>query len=633
MNQQPSETKKDAKLPPDASDSSIVDSASSGPSGEQTSGSLPNLSHNDPLPPNHPHFDLKLKVGSYSSAGIKDKNDDTVATHTPEEPQLTSKGAVFLIADGVSTAEKGQQASRICGKDFVKEYYHTPELWSVKTSAHNTLIALNRKLYAKNREFTEPCRGYATTLSLVVVKSHSAHIFHVGDSRIYLLRDNKLELVTTDHSELNQNSMALTRAMGIDITLQVDYRKIALQEGDTFLFSTDGIHDFLSEEQLCLSLSSLASAEQGDFDHCCESMAGQALEAKSNDNLSCLIFQVTELAARNVDDLKQLVVAHPFPPPLSVGQKLDGYQVVKELHASSRSQVYLVRDELSGELLVMKTPSVNFDDDQSYIDRFCLEEWVGRRISSDHVVRFIPPKRHKKFLYYLMEYVEGQSLQGWITATRISPPSGGKVLNIARQIAAGVEALHKKEIIHRDLKPGNIMIDKHGQVKIVDLGSIYVASIDEIQTSIDQKELLGTINYTDPEYRLGKTANAKMDQFSLATIIYEMLTQDYPYGNGLHKHYKEKDFRRLRYTLSFKYNSEIPIWFDGALRRATEIDPAKRYDNIASFVHDLGSPNPEYLTEEYIVKLEETLPKINIGMALGLLWAGSLILAMLVFMM
>ena len=573
------------------------------------------------------HVELKLAYGSYSSAGIKQENDDALAVYIPEEPLLTSKGAVFLIADGVSTAEKGREASQICAADFIKEYYHTPELWSVKTSAHNTLIALNRKLYAKNRQFSVASRGYASTLSLLVIKSHSAHIFHVGDSRIYLLRDNKLELLTTDHSERSQNSLALTRAMGIDVTLQVDYRKVDLQENDLFFFSTDGIHDFLTLQVMQDVLASCVDK----YESCCKQLADMALAAKSNDNLSCLLFRATDLAAKDVDDMQNLVAVLPFPPPLSVGHKVDGYRVIEEIHASSRSQVYLVEDEDSGERLAMKTPSLNYQDDQAYIDRFCLEEWVGRRIENDNVVRFFRPQRHKTFLYYLMEYIEGDSLQRWNVKNRVHPPRGGQVLKIARQIASGLEALHEKEIIHRDLKPDNIMIDRQGCVKIVDLGSVYVASIDEIQTCIDQDELLGTINYTAPEYRLGQKANVKMDQFSLGTIVYEMLTHNFPYGHSLQKCQKEKDFRRLRYTLSFKYNEEIPLWFDGALKRATEVDAAKRYDSIAQLLDDLAHPNPEYLTKEYINKLEETLPTINIAMALSLIWAGSLLLAVLVF--
>ncbi len=598
-------------------------------SGERNSCNSPSAPADSSQEAGACHVDLKFSTGSFSSAGVKLENDDTVVSHIPEEPLLTSKGAIFLIADGVSTAEMGKQASELCGSDFVEEYYHTPELWSVPTSAQNTLIALNRRLYAKNYAFPEPRRGYATTLSLIVVKSHHAHLFHVGDSRIYLLRDKQLRQLTTDHSELNQNSYALTRAMGIDVTLQVDYKKIALKEGDLFLFSTDGIHDVLDKDLLRDTLLSL----QDNPAQCCEQLVTLALDAQSDDNLSCLIFQTTELADRNVDDLKQLVVTQPFPPPLSIGNKIDGYRVIDEIHASTRSQVYLVVDEETGEKLVMKTPSVNFDDDPSYIDRFCLEEWVGRRVHSENLVKFIRPKRHKTFLYYLMEYVEGESLQTWIDRNRTHAPRGGKILKIAKQIANGLETLHEKEIIHRDLKPDNIMIDKNGTAKIVDLGSIYVASIDEIQSPVDHNELLGTINYTAPEYRLGKSANEKMDQFGLATIVYQMLTHNFPYGNGLEKFQKEKDYKRLRYTLSFKYNQAIPVWFDGAIRRATEIDPAKRYDSLSDFIHDLGHQNPDYLTDEYLHKLEETLPRINFGLAFSLLWAGSLLLAVLVFLL
>ncbi len=577
----------------------------------------------------HPyiHQDLNLSHGHYSSAGIKQRNDDTITVHIPEEPQLTTKGAVFLIADGVSTAEMGQEASQICGNEFIKLYYHTPELWSIKKSALNALIALNRQLYAKNREFTEPARGYATTLSLIIVKSHTAHIFHIGDSRIYMLRDNIFSMLTTDHSELNNESYALTRAMGIDVTLQIDYKTVALQEGDRFLFSTDGVHDFLSNDAIQKTIEKYSP----NFTRCCQKLAEKALEAESNDNISCLLIQTTELAEKRIDDLQHVLVPQPFPPPLSVGQKLDGYRVIKEMHASNRSQVYLVEDEETGEKLAMKTPSVNFDDDQSYIDRFCLEEWVGRRINNEHIVKVITPKRHKSFLYYLMEYVEGISLQTWIE--RNYYPRGGQVLKIAQQIAAGIESLHDNEIVHRDLKPGNIMIDNNGKVKIVDFGSIYIASIAEIQTSLDQNELLGTIHYTAPEYRLGKPAHAKMDQFSLGIIIYEMLTHNSPYGNNFLKAQKEKDFKRLRYTLSFKYNAEIPIWFDAALRRATETNPADRYDSLSDFAHDLGNPNPEYLTKEYIQQLEQTLPTINLFWGLSFMWAGSLLLAALVFMM
>jgi len=245
------------------------------------------------------------------------------------------------------------------------------------------------------------------------------------------------------------------------------------------------------------------------------------------------------------------------------------------------------------------------------------------------MIQIITPDRPKSFLYYLMEYVEGESLSSWMD--KYSHPTGGKVLKIIRQIADGVSALHEKEIIHRDIKPENIMISPEEEIKIVDLGSIYIASIAEIQTAIDQHELLGTVSYTAPEYRLGQAIDTRIDQFSIATIVYKMLTGQYPYGNAFSKCKHAKDFNKLRYQLSFKHNERIPVWFDGAIKRAVAINPADRYDRLEDFIADLSTPNPYYLSDEYLRNLEKSLLSINVAWALGLLWGCSILAAILVF--
>ena len=99
---------------------------------------------------------------------------------------------------------------------------------------------------------------------------------------------------------------------------------------------------------------------------------------------------------------------------------LDGYRVEREIHASPRSQIYLVTDSASGERLAMKTPSVNFEDDPAYIERFVMESWIGRRIDHPNVVRVLDGRRAPSALYYLMEYVEGHD------ARRVAkPPRSG----------------------------------------------------------------------------------------------------------------------------------------------------------------------------------------------------------------
>lgn len=128
---------------------------------------------------------LKLNVGQYSAAGTKEENEDAIGIRIPDGNLLTTKGAVAVIADGVSTAEAGREASHTCVSNFLSDYFSTPESWSVKQSAQQVLTALNRWLYSRGQGFADSSKGFVTTMSTVVLKSHTAHIFHVGDSRIY----------------------------------------------------------------------------------------------------------------------------------------------------------------------------------------------------------------------------------------------------------------------------------------------------------------------------------------------------------------------------------------------------------------------------------------------------------------
>src|SRR5690606_25041406 len=117
--------------------------------------------------------------------------------------------------------------------NFLTDYFSTPESWSVKHSAQQVLTALNRWLYSRGQGFHDNRRGYITTMSTVVFKSHTAHVFHVGDSRVYRLRDGVLEQLTQDHStRVSDDHAYLVRAMGLDVRLDVDYQVFPLQTGD-----------------------------------------------------------------------------------------------------------------------------------------------------------------------------------------------------------------------------------------------------------------------------------------------------------------------------------------------------------------------------------------------------------------
>ena len=163
------------------------------------------------------------------------------------------------------------------------------------------------------------------------------------------------------------------------------------------------------------------------------------------------------------------------------------------------------------------------------------------------------------------------------------------------QIAKGLRAFHRLEMLHQDLRPDNIMIDKTGTVKIIDFGSTKVHGVVEAVSPTDHDDILGTVQYTAPEYFVGDGGSTRSDLFSLGVITYQMLTGRLPYGSQVAKMRTRSQQRRLRYVPATDSHREIPAWIDGALRRAVQPEPDKRYEDLSEFEFDLRHPNPRYL--------------------------------------
>jgi len=525
-------------------------------------------------------------VAQQSIAGVKAQNEDCIGILIPDNAAINTKGAVAVIADGVSTAEAGKEASEICVKNFIADFYATPESWSVKQSAHKVLIALNRWLFSQGQRYQTAHKGFVSTFTSIVFKAQSAHIFHIGDTRVYRIRDGYMEQLTRDHAaRIDEKQTYLSRAIGLDVNLDIDYRHIDLALGDIFLLSTDGLHDFVSDQHI---LQTILHSQTNVLDEAiCTRLIDLALANGSNDNISLQLLRVDKLPNQNIDDVYSRLTALPFPPSLSEGMRLDGLLVEKVLHASTRSQVYLVVDS-KGERYVMKTPSINFEDDPAYIERFVMESWVGQRINSPHVVK-VKEWQAPSCLYYLTEYVSGMTLAQWVKEN--PKASIQDVQYYAEQIIKGVRAFHRRETLHQDLKPDNVVLDAYNVVKIIDFGSCYVGGLAEITMPFERDVVLGTASYSAPEHILQAHPTHKADQFSIAVILYEMLTAKLPYGERFEQCQSEKDFQKLKYDSSLNHNNLVPKWFDGALEKALSLNPDQRYGDISEFLHDLKHPN------------------------------------------
>jgi eukaryotic-like serine/threonine-protein kinase len=298
----------------------------------------------------------------------------------------------------------------------------------------------------------------------------------------------------------------------------------------------------------------------------------------------------------------------PFPPPLQPSAMLDGYHIEAELHASKRTQIYRALDTHTNTQVILKTPSILFDDDTQFIEHFLHEEWAGKRLHHDNIIKVISTDRPKSCIYYVTEYLEGQTLREWIIAN----PKADiiTVRKIVEQIAKGLRAFHRKEMLHQDLKPENIMFDKHGVVKIIDFGSVKIAGIAEIAPLSFESDdnILGTLNYTAPEYHLGQRGTVKSDLYSLAVITYEMLNGALPFGQDMPEKPSQGYLANLRYVPSFHHNPMVPIWIDGVLKKATAIAPHTRYDELSEFLYDLSTPNSSFMRAEDSIPLLQRNP-------------------------
>ena len=526
---------------------------------------------------------LAIQVGQYSSAGIKAQNEDAVGIRVPEGAALVTKGVVSVIADGVSATEAGKEASQTAVTSFLSDYYSTHDSWSVQRSGLKVLVALNRWLFSQGQKYTAAEKGFITTFSGLVIKSASAYIFHVGDSRVYRLRGGELEQITRDHASPAGNGRRyLARALGIDVNLDIDYHHLEVEAGDRFLLTTDGVHDWLPDKQLKQLL-----ANSKDDEQTCQEIVAQALEAGSDDNLSAQIVCVKNTGQTERQDVLAQLSDLPFTPQLEVGNVLDGWRVLKEIQATNRSEVYLVESVEDGKKAVLKALSSNYQDDPAFLEQFVLEEWIGSRINNAHVVKVIRPEQPRRFLYYLSEYVEGPTLGQLLKErTRLSVVDAR---NIIGQVASGLRAFHRKDTLHQDIKPDNIIYTNAG-VKIIDFGSVFIAGINEIDTDIERSSLLGTRDYCAPEYRLGDIATQRSDQFSLAVLLYELLSGKHPFGKNFQNAKSVADFNRLTYTPCYQHNPLVPAWMDAAIRKALSLDPKDRYPALSEFITDLKKP-------------------------------------------
>lgn len=535
---------------------------------------------------------LSVTIGQHSDAGRKPPNQDFHGALIPDGNARALKGIVLAVADGISSSSVSHIAAETAIKSFLTDYYCTSDAWSAKTAGQRVIWATNSWLHSesrRNRLHEDMNRGFVCTFSALVLKGRAAHIFHVGDSRIYRLVSGSLEQLTTDHRNVMSSTESyLGRALGLAGTVDIDYRVASVRPGDLFVMTTDGIHEFVSARDIAAEISAAS-----DLDSAAAAISQKALENGSNDNLTIQIVRVDNLPQRDAMDALETADMLPPAPVPRVPSEYDGYRILRQLHASCRSHIFVATDHETGAKVALKVPSIDLRENPDYLRRFAMEEWIARRLNSPHVLKAVPTHRERDTLYAVTELVEGVTLRQWM----IDNPSPDLeiVRGIIEQIAKGLRAFHRKEMLHQDLRPENIMIDRSGTAKIIDFGAVRVAGVLESYPNLDNGDVLGTHQYAAPEYFLGQAGSERSDLYSLGAITYEILTGRLPYGARMAQATTSAQQARVAYTPIATYRQDLPAWLDGALHTSVHADPARRQEALSEFTEDLRNPRAPFL--------------------------------------
>ena len=509
---------------------------------------------------------LQVTIGESSLTGPRPRNEDFLGFVTPEEQVLDTKGVLLALADGVGGSAAGGEAAEYTVRSLLSDYYATSDTWAISKSLETVLLALNRWLQshaAARREMA----GMATTLTGLVMRGNRWYSCHVGDSRLYLLREGVLTCLTEDHVwDHPEMRHVLKRAVGLDAHLVVDHGEGELKIGDVFALMSDGVWNALGDDRIKESLIRVT-----DVQDCAAALTSAAIQKGAQDNCSALVVRVGAVPDANLRDRLSSGQRLPLPPRLKPGQQLDGLTVQEVLHESRVTLLYLVSVDATGETLVLKTLLPDNADEEAR-NALIYEEWLARRVTSRYFPQVIDYSL-RLHLYYLMTWHEGESLKTMLE--RGHQFTIVHAVQTAIHMLEGIAQLHRLGIIHRDIKPDNLHQGRDGQLRILDLG---VAASD----GVDFQEINnpGTPSYMAPELFSGETASVSSDLFAAGVTLYELLTRKYPYG-------EIEPFQKPRFgdpITPLRFRPDIPSWLEAVLLKSVARDVKDRFETAEEFL-------------------------------------------------
>jgi protein phosphatase len=507
---------------------------------------------------------LKFEIGQSSLTGPRTRNEDYVGVVTPASHQLSIKGALLAVADGVSGNAGGGEASEMTMRTVTSDYYATPDTWEPLIALDKVLTAANRWLIAQANANSDMA-GMATTLSLLILRGQHYYSAHVGDTRIYLLRDGQLKQLSTDHVwDRPEMRHVLKRAVGLDRHLEVDYADGTLQVGDVFALMSDGVWDVLGEQAIHKTMALYDSPQM-----ICDELTKLAIEKGTTDNSTAVTVRITQLGEDTLSELLADGKHLSVPNKLNVGEVIDDFEVTEVLYESRASLLYKVRHVNSRQLFVLKTLQPLLANDVDSCNGLLNEEWLAKRVVSQYVPQVFPVAAEKRSkLYYVMSWHEGSTLQQRLDSGHHFTVAG--VAKIGVDMMRGIGALHRLNIVHRDIKPDNLHQATDQRLRILDLG----VALNSVTGSTEVMQNPGTPSFMAPELFDGSSATVQSDIYAAGVTLYYLLTRKYPHG-------EIEPFQHPKFGEPIsptRYRPDIPYWLENIILKAIARDIKVRFE-------------------------------------------------------
>jgi serine/threonine protein phosphatase PrpC len=536
---------------------------------------------------------LDVDIGWTSVAGPRKDNEDFAAAAAPQGE--ATRGVIAALADGVSGGGRGREASRSTVLGLLRDYFGTPETWETSVALDRLVGAQNSWLVAGNRHRTGAAAtqavpggggsgGAMTTLTALVLRGHSYTLAHVGDSRAWLYRDGQCTQLTQDHvfDHPDQRSR-LTRALGLDDAVRLDYEQGEVRRGDVFVLTSDGVHGSLNRVQIAAHAH---AAREGSARAATDALVEAAVRAGSRDDASALIVHVRELAAAQLSDVQLRGRVLPPAPRLRPGDVLDGFRIDSLLADTGLHRLYRATELASGDAVALKALHESRASDPAEREMLAHEAWLGMRLAQQTgtavpggFVAVREPAGQSAF-YVVFDWHAGSTLQEMLAARQ--PFTIAQVVQGALALARALGRLHRQGVVHRDIKPANLHLGQDNVWRILDLG-VAISG----RESAEQRELhAGTPSYMNPEQweeREGEPAamGPHSDLFALGVTLYQWLTGHLPYGEV--EPYQLARFRRDPKAPS-RLRPDVPIWLDHVVLKAVARDPRKRFETAEELV-------------------------------------------------